>query len=446
MSGETPTNTGFDPQTITGEGGVFVSGAGHVKVELTSDRFLPQTEWHINALTGSNRNSGLTAATAIRTWAELRRRLGHGPITHQTVVNIDSDLTENIIIDFELEVGLAAGLIVQGQRTVLRSGTLTNVTPYDAPTNVVGSLGDAALPGSWTAEGLVGKLMVLTGRPVSDPLIGPPTGFIAKDLGVVLGVQTARFSPTLDIVTFAGNTPTDPLVGDAYSVVDLTKIHGFVRCQTTGGSGLLIQNLEIDGVNDEPNGSQSLTHQSGFMFPVNCVFSGAGDVLVVGGIVENDFSVCRFKNQLLAESGQTFCEGTLHEGRLTAIDPECRLTVANPCLRQGDAAGGSVGITSRRGALLDVQAPLAVCDVDVGASCAPGSQVDLEDILFGTGVALVGVEVDSYGVVFFDPALAPSMTPTATSQVLVGSTPKTYGTIPFIEAATNAGVVIKQGY
>jgi len=34
MSGETPTNTGFDPQTITGDGGVSVSGAGHVHISL----------------------------------------------------------------------------------------------------------------------------------------------------------------------------------------------------------------------------------------------------------------------------------------------------------------------------------------------------------------------------------------------------------------------------
>jgi hypothetical protein len=32
MSGETPTNTGFDPQTIRGEGGISVSGSGHVIV------------------------------------------------------------------------------------------------------------------------------------------------------------------------------------------------------------------------------------------------------------------------------------------------------------------------------------------------------------------------------------------------------------------------------
>jgi hypothetical protein len=36
MSGEIPTNTGFDPQTITGAGGILVSGTGSVTVDGSS--------------------------------------------------------------------------------------------------------------------------------------------------------------------------------------------------------------------------------------------------------------------------------------------------------------------------------------------------------------------------------------------------------------------------
>jgi hypothetical protein len=413
--------------------------------------WLDQAQWHINAVTGNDQNDGATSLTALQTWAELRRRLGIGPITHMTTVTIESDLplSDPIIIDFEIDRTLIeGGLIVQGTRTVLHSGTFTAVAPYVPATNTPGSITDAALPVSWTASGLVGKLIVLTGRPVTDPLIGPPTGYVAVDLGA----KTARFSPFLDITTQAGNTPVVPILGEAYSVVELTKVHGYVLSETTGKSGVLIQNLEVDGVINEVDGTQSLEVQSGFCFPVNCIFSGVGDALVIGGIVETDFSACRFSRRLIIQSGSNFAEGCLFEGQVVAINPAARLSLINPCLRQGviPTVAGSIGIRARRTAYLVVQAPTPIFDVDIGASCAADAAIDLEDdgsgdpVLYGTGVNTIGIRIDSYGATFFDPAAPPTMAPAAT-QVLVGATATTY-VLPVIEATTNAGYVTKYGY
>lgn len=408
--------------------------------------WLDQPEWHINAVTGNDENSGATTLTAIKTWAELRRRLGQGPITHTTLVFIDADLPADdpMIIDFELDVSFPDFLGIIGQQTLLHAGTFTAVASYNPAGNTAGSVTDAALPVSWTASGLLGKLILLTDRAVTDPAVGFPSGFVAKDLGA----KTMRFSPFGD----GGAIPItqlDPILNEAYSVVELTKVHGFIRSQTTGGSGLLLLNLEVDGLSDEPTGLISCLVESGWFFPINCIFSGLGEVHVYPGIVEVDLALCRFVNALRCFGGVTFLEDTLHEDVAEAAAPGARLSSGGfgieLCLRQGNGAAGSEGIKARRGGLFVVQAPFAIFDLDVGVIAAAGSQMDLQDRAFGQGVTVVGIEVDAYGVIFFDPALPPSMV-APVNQVLVGATPRTYATIPFIEAVSNAGVVTKNGY
>jgi hypothetical protein len=64
--------------------------------KLASDMWAYQSTWYINATTGNDENNGLTSGTALKTHAELQRRLQNAEIKQNTTVNILTDLNEEI--------------------------------------------------------------------------------------------------------------------------------------------------------------------------------------------------------------------------------------------------------------------------------------------------------------------------------------------------------------
>jgi hypothetical protein len=169
----------------------------------------------------------------LATFAEWTRRIDRGVVTVASIVFLDSDLDEpGYVIDGTFPLGL----VIQGQRTVLHSGVVSNLVDYDFSVSpvVAGSFEDATLTGaSWDDSGpggtsLVSKLVVLTSGALSGA-----SGWVAKDLGA----KVCRPTPTfVDADTFAFGFPAN---ADTFEVCDLTKIEGgpVFFLQGVGGGG-----------------------------------------------------------------------------------------------------------------------------------------------------------------------------------------------------------------
>jgi len=195
------------------------SGTGRwFRMHIPNKFWHAQLSWHINAGTGNDENQGDTALVPLATWAEFVRRMGPGRIDNYLAtitVYIDSNLTEDITMSDLTADALGAYLVVQGQRTVLYSGSVTAKTNWQAsPVPTRGTFTDAALPVSWTASGLVGKMVVMTS--------GAATGYIGW-VELDQGAKTAVVSRLFDPITYS---TADPGVGDTFDVVDLTTITG----------------------------------------------------------------------------------------------------------------------------------------------------------------------------------------------------------------------------
>ena len=204
--------------TADGQNIVAATGAGvnafWVRQTSTDHYWAYQLGWFIDPAAGNDENVGSTSGTALRTVAELTRRLS---IVLQGT-NYTFDLLGNIPSTDRLNwtpifVGPAPAVTVFSQRgtllfrgvqTVSRSGTLSAAT--QTTTTAQASATDGATV--WTAD--IGKLLVMTG----GAQVGE-TCWIAADLGA----GTARVSSW---ATAAGTAVGVVPALSTYNIVNLT--------------------------------------------------------------------------------------------------------------------------------------------------------------------------------------------------------------------------------
>jgi len=208
--------------------------------------YLTQAEWYINATTGNDQNDGETSLTALKSFAEWSSRIGHDTVTVASLVYLETDLDEP---GFPILGSYPFGLTIQGTRTALHTGVVSNLAGYDFTVSpcVPGEFEDATLTGaSWSDSGpgatsLVDKVVELT----SGALAGA-SGWIAKDLGA----KVCRPTPTfINPDTFANGFPSN---GDTFVVSDLTKLEGgpvyFAHRLASGyADGVLVRDCALLG-------------------------------------------------------------------------------------------------------------------------------------------------------------------------------------------------------
>jgi hypothetical protein len=185
---------------------------------IGSATILEAADVYIDPATGSDAADGLTPATALATWAEYARRVGVGPVTAvpwQTV-HLEGPVTEEI----EISAHYSTGLVLQGERTVVYSGTVTAEQAYDYTVTPIleSQVEDTALPAGWAAH--VGRMVVAT----SGPNAGSVCWVLADE-----GADTAFMSNLFDVAAFSGG---DWTAGDDFDVVDLTVVSGLVTVKT----------------------------------------------------------------------------------------------------------------------------------------------------------------------------------------------------------------------
>jgi hypothetical protein len=184
--------------------GVWVRLAG--SADLT---WLTQPQWFINAVSGSDEASGADVSNPIKTWAELRRRIGRNNIQVACGIVLQTDLPagDPMIVDF----GCDAQLEIFGGGTLVRTSTITTFTARNPSTNAPATLDDGVF--DWTTPGYTGpgyNLIIQS---------GPAAGSVAW-IALDQGGGTARVSTFVDV---AGSEKT-PLNGNAYSVFRLTQV------------------------------------------------------------------------------------------------------------------------------------------------------------------------------------------------------------------------------
>lgn len=222
---------------------------------LTSNRWLSQATWYINATTGDDENDG-SNGNQLKTLNEFLRRTGTGTLPQFTIINVETDLDEPGGYVFRGDY--SSFLQIIGTRTVIGTGTLTSVQLWD-DTQVPGQDGqlvDTGIPTSWTASGYLDKMLVMTAGASAGG-----TAWIVKDLGST----TARFSPMYSDAF----TVVDP-TADTYEVVGLSKITKTLWLQHEG----TIWFQDFDLIGDAPAFLPTILADSGELITMRCRLGG----------------------------------------------------------------------------------------------------------------------------------------------------------------------------
>ncbi len=181
-----------------------------------------QGTWFIDPINGNNENEGDTLVDAIKTRTEYAWRTDGQQATKDVTINITSDLlpTDTRLPHREqisIEGPDASGFLISyiGTKIPLFTGTLTTVVNRNGSTATTTKLTIAGLPVSWTASGLVGK--IIEGVNGSG---GPVRAVIVADLGS----KTAWVSPPQQGTTINSSGEDTFANGTSITVYDCVNL------------------------------------------------------------------------------------------------------------------------------------------------------------------------------------------------------------------------------
>ena len=191
--------------------------------------WLQQTDWYIDAVSGSDENDGATAATALATHAEFERRMGSCPLITQAIkVTLLTSINEAISLRYKLSGAGSYVHWVGTPQAVLASGTVTAAAAVAF--GVEGTITDGA--GDFT--GLKGQRIRITGTGESND----PKSFLGK---LKAGVTQARCGSPVYFSTPWSSPSAYAPTGQTYAVEEQPTALGF--------------NLHIDRLDCGPAGS-----------------------------------------------------------------------------------------------------------------------------------------------------------------------------------------------
>jgi hypothetical protein len=407
---------------------VAASGGGNwLRLEISSREWILQPTWYIDAVGGNDENSGAGAANSLKTFAEWKRRVGRRLEIPQTI-NLENDIAEDMLFDQDGVIGVY--IVIQGQRTVLYSGSVTASQAYNPATSTDGQITDGAIPVSWTASGLVDKLIVKkTGTGAGS------CGWVAKDMGA----QTARYSPLLDANTY---TVYDFANGDTFDVVSLTKVTGnFV---STGSANVMPVDLEITGTGYD----ECMCRDGGWYFPTYCNITSPYVLSVGGGYA--DYQGCRIKpgNQRIVSGwgGTQYFDACLLKG-IVDIKYDGYAGVLTNTIAQGDVGGGTITVNvvasqvvfpDSGGWFASFDDPTATPTLQV----TRGSSLYLNNYFWGFGASpTYAVVVAGASTISYNPGAKPSFVGATVRDVDVAGLNRTYAQLPVHNASKMCGVV-----
>lgn len=386
---------------------------------------LLQTEWHINATTGSDSNDG-SAAAPLASWAELRRRYGTNPIIPQSVqVFIESDLDE--ILSFDGRASLASNVIFRitgGVRDVLASGTLSNVVTQDRGTQTPMRLDDAGID-AFVDE----RIRFLDGAAEGATC----WGFRSPAGDQLDCVQSVTYDTSADPLP-ANATPATPSAGDSYVVEELWRVSGIDLRFARLVNAPLIGDVLVAVAEDLD------------LFPQTGMFLMRSDTLATAfvrsrtraSVIARD-TVCRFTSCFV------FCNQ--HNGHGEVYDASSlKSPVSTMVVQEGAHIQLRGDAIVSGGTLLINEAFLSTLNAAVFDSNSSGIQLanarsaDLGGIVWGDGNADFGWDIRGVSVHLYQTGSQPTLTGD-TGDTQIGGATVAYGSIPLFDTDTASGMV-----
>lgn len=274
----------FDMLTPAADSVVTANGGGFwVREEERDPSWALQQVWHINADTGDNNQNGVTPGRAIRTVAELLKRLPfRRELTYTVFVTGVMDGIDTIVLDGSADYTGYVNFI--GVREQVATGKVTALDAYDGATKQYGTITDATKADDfWSAH--LGRLVVLTSG--TNP---GAWGFIDKSFA---GTKKCRHQPLWSNPNFG---VVDPGIGDTYAIYTL-PVEWNVRTIQLGGL-FSWQDIRFAVVDDD------IQIGGGGAFFASCDFDAVLHEVGVGaGTGFSDFAGCRHACQINAYGG-----------------------------------------------------------------------------------------------------------------------------------------------
>lgn len=395
---------------------------------LPHDHWRRQLEWHINPATGNDEADG-SSGTPIKTWAEFMRRhgdrLGSGAWT--TVKLYGAIFSENIHVDLILTYGSEV-LAIEGEPTVLYSGSISALQEWDSVARDEVQIADASLPVSWTASGLVGHAIIMT----SGAAVGA-IGWVVKDLGG----KTCRSHSFVDIVAGA---PVNPSVGDTFDVVSFTDLTNFALSVTTGLGTTLLSKVYVS--------SHNYIYCDGSLFvwgsklDINNLYIYGG-LLDVGGCLLVGNGGC----QLI--SGESQWWDNVFQGISIKTYDAYTMIIGQTLVQDHGyfSSTGSSGSHQAEGGTFHISADIATFDNDHALIVCGTSRIDANVKLWGTGnVTANAIQVNGDGTLFVNTGVVLDILGSTTSDVYVGGYSCTFTeALSGVSNITNHAKVIPEG-
>jgi hypothetical protein len=239
-----------------------------------------QTAWFVDPVAGNDENAGSTGVTALKTRSEFARRTLSVRLTVSMTVTIMSDLGPSDTLRPSLTATPSFTLRYVGVPTILFSGIITAYTARNGATSQTTLMTIASIPASWTASGLLNKVVEWTNG-IGD--------FVRSTVVADLGAKTARLSAPID-QNLAETPFVNGTVVNVYSMPSLNASFQGIETQAAF-SYLNATNWSFD------NGAAvALTNCTGTNFFGdtgtatafnNCCFTGSvnasGNLIVSGG-------------------------------------------------------------------------------------------------------------------------------------------------------------------
>lgn len=201
-----------------------------------SPRWINQSAWHIDPVSGDDENDGNTLGTALETLDELSRRWGNGILNQSTTVTVAPGTisSDKYALVFRVRIGDYNTLTFQGTRTIVASGQFTAVTPETntTPTRIT----DAGF-GSFSPY-------------VGDTQLVGTSGVIINRVAWVLNAPAVDQA---DISRFTANTgvTTEPAGNETFDLATVPVIKPYVMFEGIrtgdGSNGLVVNDLECEG-------------------------------------------------------------------------------------------------------------------------------------------------------------------------------------------------------
>lgn len=220
-----------------------------------------QTTWYVDPVAGNDLVQGSAPGTALKTVAEIARRVKYAKNGNTYVVNLlgDVPVTDSFTPTYQLigassatNTVLTFGATFQfvGQRTIVRSGTIAAGTQQTDPTRAAATaqaqVVDAGVA-SWATD--VGNLIV------------NQDGKTAWVLTAKGGGNTARVTDWVTN-TFAW-TATAPVANDAYTIVTLTRFRAPISMPNVQGAQTLTAPFVFDNCHFDNCQLARMTYGSG---------------------------------------------------------------------------------------------------------------------------------------------------------------------------------------